>query len=239
MIRGPMLRRAALRLLPVVALATCDGPCVLPYEPAGGDASTGPPGGSSQCGDGELDPGEECDDGDGADDDECSNDCFAPRLAFVTRELYTGAVGSLAGADDLCAAEAAAAGLGGSAWLAWLGSVAGSPSERFDDAFAGWYKLPSGEFLARGWTDLSDGTLRHPLDVGPDGQNLAGEPRYAWSNVDAAGDPLDATDCSGWTSADPALRGRIGTLDAAGSDWTSDAGLIACDTPLRLYCFQR
>jgi cysteine-rich repeat protein len=233
-----MPRRTTALLL---VLATCEGPCVLPYEPpeVEDETSTGGPGGESQCGDGEIDPGEECDDGDGDDGDGCSNDCVASRLAFVTRGLHDGALGSLAGADDLCAAEAAAAGLAATEWSAWLASVAGSPSERFDDGFLGWYKLPSGEFLARGWPDLSDGTVRHAFDVGADGLAVAGEPRFAWSNVDGAGAPIDMTDCSGWTSADPARRGRVGSLDAADGDWTSVAGLLACDTPLRLYCFQR
>ena len=213
-----------------LALATCDGPCVLDYEPV-----------AAACGDGTLDDGEECDDGNAVDDDDCSAECFRPRLVFATAGTFDGALGSLQGADDRCAAAAAAAGLGGpdTHWLAWLGDGAIWPETRFDAHFTGWYRLPDGTDIARGWADLTDGALLHPIDQNPHGDPITGEPRYAWTNVGQKGDAVDTLHCAGWTSNDIALKGRVGSLDATNRGWTQDGALITCDTPNRLLCFEQ
>ena len=220
------LRLSALCL----ALATCDGPCVLEYDPM-----------TDPCGNGVVDDGEECDDANGVDDDDCSDACFRPRIVFATAGTYDGALGALAGADDKCAAAAAAAGLGepGDQWLAWLGDGSVWPENRLDTAFGGWYRLPDGALVAEGWADLADGALLHPIDRNPHGDPITGEPRYAWSNVGERGDAVDTRHCDSWTASSAQLQGRVGSLDAADRGWTTDGALVTCDTPLRLLCFQQ
>ena len=194
------------------------------------------------CGDGERNGPEECDDANQTDDDDCSNDCVAPRVVFVTGQLYNGDLGGLAGADAKCAASALTGLLSGDVeWLAWLSDGTTSPTSpgRMDTTFTGYYKLTTGEVFAHGWTDIVDGMHDKPIGISQN-QVPPPAPLAAWSNTTADGASFGAEHCDGWTSPDLDVDGRFGDVSASDAAWT-DAEVsnpIPCVSSFHLYCFQ-
>lgn len=121
-----------------------DGPQNGAYDACAADC--GGPG--ERCGDGVTNGPEQCDDADAIDDDDCSDECVAPRLVFTTKASYYGDLGGLDGADAKCADRAFSAALPGAGWRAWLSDGVDSPSSRFDVEFAGHYQLVDGTNVA-------------------------------------------------------------------------------------------
>ena len=194
-----------------------------------------------RCGDGVVNGPEECDDANMVDDDACSDGCIAPRTVFVTSTTINGQLGGLAGADALCKTSADKNGLVAAQWIAWLSDETGSPATRMDTAFTGWYQLPGGTAVAHGWTDLTDGTLLHAIDLDESGAPIAKDPLNVWSNTSAAGAYIDANHCMNWSESKLNAKGRLGDITATGSDWTEVAvpGLnpATCSAGLHVYCF--
>ncbi len=168
-----------------------------------------------------------------------------PKTVFITSEIYTGALGGLAGADALCNGHAGDAGLSGT-YMAWLGTGAATPNTRFTRSAAP-YVRTDGVTIASDYADLTDGSLLAPIDVDefaspiPAGEREIGA---AWSAVDAFGDLAPFTDdrrCGEWTSGtipDQGFKGDPGAVDAtwAGAFMAS----FNCQTqPARLYCFEQ
>lgn len=199
------------------------------------------------CGDGFVHEGvEECDDGvDGSVD--CSKDCelIVHRKVFVLRGPndagFTGDLGGLDGADDLCRAAAEAAGLMyPGTFKAWLSDVEKGPADRFDFGFTGVYELVDGTPVARlGWGDLTDGVLEHPIDMNQDG--VVSEAGTAvWSNTDAGGHPVVKDvegSCVSWTYLEDMIVGNYGRKSSMDDVWTHD-GESPCDKLSGLYCFE-
>jgi cysteine-rich repeat protein len=204
---------------------------------SGADDDAPPP----VCGDGVIDPGEECDDGNSDDEDACSNDCWAPRLVFVTAEMYPGKLGGIVGADQICMTAAMSAGLPVN-FKAWIsdGSAGSGPRERFDSVgFGGWYKLTNGKPLAHGWEGLGSPWffLLRPINVTEYGATVVVKESsaYAWSNTDFAGDSAVSDDCGSWLSM--VGMGRVGLFSTTGPNWKTSAE-HPCGLMARLYCFQ-
>ena len=215
-----------------------DGPMNGEYGHCEDDCS-GP---GPSCGDGERNGPEECDDGNQTDDDDCSNDCVAPRFVFVTTELYNGSLGGIAGADAKCAVAAGGGLLPANVqWLAWLSDDTKSPASpgRMDTTFTGYYKLTNGEVLAHGWADLIDGSLDAPIGISQS-QVPPPAPLTAWSNTTADGASAGATHCNGWNSPDLGVQGRYGDANTTEATWTDVEvdNPIACVSAFHLYCFQ-
>ena len=163
------------------------------------------------------------------------------RRVFVTEGRYTGALGGLAGADQICQTEAMNAQLGGE-WIAWLADGTDSPSTRFVQG-TNEYRRLDGMAIASNWDALIDGTLDVPLNHTPTGMLTPGE-RATWTNVTADGqfrDRLDEGHCAGWTDeTGNALTGYSGENNKSDSTWTLFGDfLIFCDSDLHLYCFER
>jgi cysteine-rich repeat protein len=198
----------------------------------------------ASCGDGVVQTGvESCDDGKDVDTDACSNDCVPPRRVFVTTEPYTPpTIKGVQGADTLCKnAAAAVPGLGapGNTWLAWLSDGMSSPSTRIDVAnksFTGWYLLPTGTPVARGWSELTDGMLDNPIQVTEAGM-AAGDPKRAWTNTKPDGTSAGPDDCADWNSANPDIKGGDGDITQTSAAWTQ-AATLTCAAALRLYCLE-
>ena len=196
------------------------------------------------CGDGFLHAGvEECDDGNQVDTDACSNDCLLPCRIFVTASTFNPpAIQGVEGADDICQAAAMTVpGLGapGNTWLAWLSDDKSSPSTRIPPAnktFKGYYLLPTGAPVAKGWTGLTSGTLMNAISVTEAGV-AAGNPLFAWTNTLPDGTSGSADDCEDWSDALIDTNSGRGSLMATSEQWTVAAS-ADCALSLRLYCIE-
>lgn len=156
------------------------------------------------------------------------------RFVFVTENVYTGALGGLAGADAKCQSEAQEAARAGD-WLAWLADSQTSPGQRFVRS-TGPYQLFSETTVADNWEELVSGTLQAPVNV-----TATGNPRMdvqVWTNVNSAGEPAETVPpCSDWSqSLDGAAH--VGLTDTSDSEWT-DRGTSPCRQAAALYCFQK
>lgn len=199
------------------------------------------------CGDGVLNAlvGEVCDDDNAADGDGCAGDCLAvERRLFVTSETFPGDLDAkdgnpdglkgLALADLRCQALADNAGLPGT-FKAWLSDAENAPADRLDAGFTGLYRLGSDEFpvVARGWTELVDGSLQHAVDADEFGYKANGE---VWTNTRPDGTRASNLHCAGWTSTNGTTT--IGATAGANATWTQLAADQPCAVARRIYCFE-
>lgn len=193
------------------------------------------------CGDGSVWEGvEECDDADDNDVDECSADCDIPRYVFKTSVKYLGDLGGIAGADAECNALAASGTvlLHQRTFRAWLTGVEPdtAPAVRIQDhEFHGWYKLVTGARVARGWGDLTDGSIQQAIIVDERGDEEASS--SVWTNTAVDGTPTGDIHCSDWSTT--AGKGAVGTAkaDVLDAEWTGFA-LSQCGSAKALYCFE-
>ena len=196
-----------------------------------GVASTGVMAG---CGDGIIDPGEECDDGNQEPGDACHSDCTLYKLVFVSTSGVSGKADGLDGADLLCNTDAQAVGLQGT-FKAWLSTDQDAPATRFAQAEIP-YRRPDGVMIAKDWADLVDGTLAAPINLGLEGASFPDV--KVWTGTLPDGSAANAT-CSNWTTTgDLNLTGLVGSTKDAGTKW-SQSGFRACKDATRLYCFQQ
>ncbi len=158
-----------------------------------------------------------------------------PCRVFVTSTQYGGVLGGLAGADALCQTRASQAGLPGT-YKAWLSDGTASPSTRFVRS-RGPYRLLDGTTIARGWADLTDGSLAAPIDVTESGNAVANS-TGVWTHTEPDGTARGGDDhCGNWGSATG--DGDIGTHTSPSNDrWTQDA-VAGCNNGQHLYCFQQ
>jgi len=191
------------------------------------------------CGDGaRWDGVEECDDGNLIDDDGCNAECFRDRLVFVTDQTYSVSdLGSLELAYLRCSQQAAKYGLSKpTKYRAWLSDGVDSPSTRFD-LTKGRFVLSTGQVIANGWEDLTDGELLHPIDRTANGTLIEGP---VWTGTKADGTSFADGHCNGWTESGDEVP-RHGFSDLADEGWTSlDPGPFppSCSSTLFLYCFE-
>ncbi|PCC69088.1 Myxococcus cysteine-rich repeat-containing protein [Nannocystis exedens] len=195
------------------------------------------------CGDQLRNGAEECDDGNLFDDDDCSNECLAPRIVFATAATYSGDLGGLDGADAKCLEAAQALALPPDVeWSAWLSDATADPatSDRFDTLYSGYYKLTTGEVVAHGWGELTTLPLQAAIGIDETGTPLD-LPAPVWSNTFRNGTRIGADHCDSWTSSAVETLGRLGVAGATNTTW-SDAPAnnpADCSQLLHLYCFQR
>jgi hypothetical protein len=167
-------------------------------------------------------------------------------VVFVTSTIISGGMpplGGLAGADALCQSRAKAANLTGT-YLAWLAAGAVTPASRMTH-HTGPYQLTTGDIIAQGWTDLTDGNLVAKIDrtetrMQSSGAFVCGGGEV-WSNVDVAGNlRAGVTDCGGWTSAAEGDTGTAGNVTAIDGQWTASTCVqISCSSPLAIYCIEQ
>ena len=170
----------------------------------------------------------------------------AGKKVFVTSTTYTGQLGSFAGAYAKCQARAQAAGLSGT-YKAWL---SGRP-----DGFGGQnaadflthatvpYVLVDGTRVADDWSDLTDGSLDHAINMDEFGNTVSGN---VWTNTETDGSAHDhRRDCGPaadlndvWDSGSQFESGRYGTSTATDSQWTMTNN-TACNNQFRLYCLEQ
>ena len=199
------------------------------------------------CGDGATSDSEECDDGNLVGGDGCSPTCTKEsRRVFVTKTLYSGNLGGLAGAAAKCQSAADAAELPGT-YRAWLSTgEANSPAESFLKSTVP-YKLVSGQVVAQSWADLIDGSLAVPIDrnefgdLAPDA-NIAGcnNGPAAWTNTEYTGVNTSSTNhCDQWTDDTIFTGSSLGYPSAMGPSWTEGCGPFSCAAKASLYCVEQ
>jgi len=193
----------------------------------------------ASCGDGLLHEGvEECDDGNLIDDDGCNASCHRDRLAFVTEKIYgVSELGDLDKTYLRCAQEAMAAGLPNpTRFRAWTSDGQDSPSSRFDHA-RGRYVLRTGEVIAYGWEDLTDGELLHPIDRTAKGALM--HEVAVWTGTRPDGTAFPDGHCGAWSTAsdDEVRHGANDLTDEGWTNYLSEFDLL-CGHALHLYCFE-
>jgi hypothetical protein len=197
----------------------------------------GSAGATSVCCNGSCCPG--CCDGAGA--------CGACRVFVTADPTFTGDLGGLAGAAATCLARALAGGLPGADlpgnYQAWLSDSTGSPSSRFRCTQASCssqgYRLVNETKVADDWSDLTDESLDHAIDV----TELNGAvpiPSNVWTHTLPDGTPGGAGNqhCQNWGSASFLERGDQGSAIDSDGFWTQ-GGETSCNAPGRLYCVQQ
>jgi hypothetical protein len=168
----------------------------------------------------------------------CVPECNPCRV-FVTSTQHAGNLGGLAGADAICQARAAAAGLPGT-YLAWLSDATQSPATRFPTQSAGEYRLVNGTKVADGWADLTSGDLDAPINVTETGGAVGGPPG-AWTNTQPNGTvavPDSQSTCSNWTTDPFDSLARVGSTFFSDARWSA-LGDIGCVNESHLFCFQQ
>ncbi len=95
------------------------------------------------------------------------------KTIFVTSATFDSNLGGLTGADDKCQAEAngPASIVPSGTYLAWLSDGTDSPDTRFTKSSHP-YMLPDGTKIAEDFTDLTDGSILHTINIDPTGQPL-------------------------------------------------------------------
>ena len=160
---------------------------------------------------------------------------------FLTSLQYTGNLGGLSGADQLCQERANTVSLGGS-WKAWLSSSSISAASRLIHSSLP-YRLVNGPIIAQNWADLTDGTLLAPIDRFETGAQNTSE-NSVWTNTRIDGSIYEAFSnrvCDDWTNDTGSGYGANpdGSSTATNEDWTMRGIATFCDSLYRLYCFEQ
>jgi len=199
-----------------------------------------------ECGDGELNPGEECDDGNDQGNDGCEPVmCVTTaKVVFVSSMTVTGDMGGLQGAHDLCADLAMKAGLPMAPYLAWLSDAKTSPDIFMLKSNYPYIKVNK-EMVALNWQTLTSEDLLSAIDLdefGDPAPILANNPCGAHGvhtstlASGAADDPV--TNCEGWTSASG--YADWGDYSATSAKWSLACGYeLNCSYEAPIYCFQQ
>jgi len=154
------------------------------------------------------------------------------RRIFITSTVHSANLGGIAGADALCARQAAVASLDGE-FKAWLSTRSSSASDRLTHSGVR-YVLVDGTTVANDWDDLVDGSILVQINLDADGQLRAGD---TWTGTLSTGDSYPDDDCAAFMSgsAGMALCGSSAMTDAK---WTENI-TPACSAELRLYCIEQ
>jgi len=172
--------------------------------------------------------------------------CAAPvsnelneKTVFVTSERFNGNLGGLKGADDKCQAQAEdpASIVPSGTYLAWLSDGTESPDTRFTKSSHP-YQLPDGTRIAENYTDLTDGSIQHFINIDPTGKTVGQNPFWTGTNEDGTTAQPFRT-CTGWMDPVTMARGMTGSTGHTLTTWSSQAQERCNTTRQRLACFQQ
>ncbi len=160
------------------------------------------------------------------------------KAVFVTNVSFKGNLGGLTGADDKCQAQAdgPVSVVPSGTYLAWLSDGTDSPETRFTKS-AHPYMLPDGTKIAEDFTDLTDGSILHSINIDPTGQPLGLQ--LFWTGTNADGTAAEQfVRCDSWTSPQTYTKGMVGSTGKKSTLWSTKSQ-YRCSTSLRLACFQQ
>ncbi|NUP06465.1 MAG: hypothetical protein HOW73_10440 [Polyangiaceae bacterium] len=159
------------------------------------------------------------------------------RRVFITADPVSAKFPGVAGADQICQDAAEAVGMLGH-WQAWVSVFQDAATDRFLHSNVPYFLLDM-TVVANDWTDLTDGTLLHGIDL--DEHMIApSTPRPVWTGTFPDGTTAQGGDCNGWTD-DTEGSATIGVSLANNtkSNWTM-GGEVQCTAPdVHLYCFEK
>jgi len=165
-----------------------------------------------------------------------NNACVSAGRVFVTDSFQSANLGGPTGADKICQMAANAQTLGGM-WRAWISTPAASASARLTHATVP-YRLLDGTKVANNWTDLTDGSLAHAIDLSEQGNTLTGG--EVWTSTNSNGTAATPNGCKGFTSnAGGAPYAEVGLLSSKTGTWTHVYQQFCNRTNVRLYCFEQ
>lgn len=183
----------------------------------GGDAATGGNGGDGATGGNAGNGGSPSD-----------------RRIFVTSAVQTAGLGGIAGADEICATEAADANLQGE-FKAWLSTTSSSVADRLSHDGGPFVRVDE-MVVANDWADLVDGALLAPINLDANGQPRTGD---VWTGTLETGASYTVDDCVAFTSGDNADgHAYCGSSTSTTATWTYNQR-AACASTLRLYCVEQ
>jgi hypothetical protein len=155
---------------------------------------------------------------------------FFGRYWFVTDNEFTGDLGGLDGADQICQAEADEAGLPGT-YKAWLSDSTGSPSTRFNQVEVP-YLLPNGLQVAASYAQIIASGPTFPLNISP---TLSMRFIDVWTSTRESGLAL-SDHCETWSSSEIFSVGILGSSSETLSDIWTFSLFADCNTNHALYC---
>jgi len=163
----------------------------------------------------------------------------ATKKVFVTRNVFKGDLGGLAGADAKCAAAASDASLSGT-YVAWLSGRSGGAMVRASERLAeARYELLDGTLVFDSKAGLGAAAAA-PIDVTELGQRIDLPSSYAWTGTLANGTPSPDYRCLDWSTADRYENGVGGDVGRGADEWSSSKRTtFACSDSLHLYCFEK
>lgn len=155
---------------------------------------------------------------------------------FLTSTTSNGNLGGLAGADQICATRATAAGLPGT-WRTWISAVVSGTAidakDRVSDVTGGW-KLPGTSTVAvASIAELNALHTTAAIDRDENGAVITPQPQQAWTGTTSGG-VASGSDCSAWTSTSSA-----GTVYVLGSSSTITQNVASCASSARLLCLEQ
>ncbi len=199
------------------------------------------------CGDGSVGCEEDCDEG--GDSPLCGADCRRKWLnVFVTQSPSTGMMAgsdALKAADQLCQAEAIAAGLPVGTYRAWLSDAGTSAVARFDVNDDRPYVLARTELVvSASLATLVMGSIDRPIDHDAWGEPVAGDPdpcaenTQVWTGTGPGGQSSGPY-CLDWTMGTDGFMGLVGSFRPDPLGQWSNCATINCNMTARLYCFEQ
>jgi hypothetical protein len=193
-------------------------------------------GAASVCGNGVVEPGEDCDDATTF----CNAACIKSRFVFVTSEpaLQAGAIDGLIGADYQCRHRAAVMNFpNAERYRAWISTSTVDARDRVEH-HAGRYILVNGLIVAENWDEFASDSHQNPINVTEQSQTLI---EQVWTGTQPDGTRVPAqTHCQDWTATtfEKAYAGDSTFTDAS---WTLDQLInpIGCVNNGALYCIEQ
>jgi hypothetical protein len=156
------------------------------------------------------------------------------RTVFVSSQPFVLGAQGIAAADQLCATDAATAGLGGGPYVALLGAGNSSALDRLTQPTRAWVR-PDGMVIANGNSAFQFGPLNSPITQLADETYVGGQAIFGAPKV---GDKAELN-CENWTnpnaSVSAVIHGRTGHTDAR---WYG-AVTAACSEPARVLCAEK
>ncbi len=157
---------------------------------------------------------------------------------FVTSATFKNNLGGLKGADDKCQTEAdsPASIVPSGTYLAWLSDGTDSPDTRFTKSSHP-YMLPDGTKIAEDFTDLTDESILHTINIDSTGQPLGRQLFWTGTNPDGTTAQPFMT-CSGWVDPYVKAKGKVGSTMQTGMLWSSYSH-ERCKRSHKLACIQQ